>query len=335
LRLPCREDKLNILYIAKGILYRSGMIVAHLKSLQALELAVRTGSLKAASEQLGITPAAVGQRIKALEDYLGLDLLVRGRSGIRPTRELSAALAHLSAAFREMETVARVLDFQRVHEIHVVADTDWADLWLRPRLAGFKAQNPNILFCVNGVGDVPMRLGQADCEIWFGPSRNGSEEDELFRDYLLPVSSPENTRRVSAVPSAERLEGFPLLHLDCYHADPSSIGWPQWVSRYGYRKTAAGRGIRYARIVQALEAVYSDAGLLICGLALAQGQLESGRLSLPFPLRQGAWTGHAYRVAFKETAARRSQVGLFRSWLHDTSRQTTAYLRQQTAELRS
>jgi hypothetical protein len=137
------------------------------------------------------------------------------------------------------------------------------------------------------------------------------------------------------VPSAERLEGFPLLHLDCYHADPSSIGWPQWVSRYGYRKTAAGRGIRYARIVQALEAVYSDAGLLICGLALAQGQLESGRLSLPFPLRQGAWTGHAYRVAFKETAARRSQVGLFRSWLHDTSRQTTAYLRQQTAELRS
>lgn len=311
------------------------MLVVHLKSLQALELAVRMGSLKAASEQLGITPAAVGQRIKALEDYLGLDLLTRGRSGIRPTRELSAALAHLTAAFREMETVGKVLDFQRVHEIHVVADTDWADLWLRPRLAGFKAENPNILFCVNGVGDVPLRLGQADCEIWFGPSRNGSEEDELFSDYLLPVSSPENTRRVSAVPSAERLEGFPLLHLDCYNGDPSSIGWPQWVSRYGYRKTAAGRGIRYARIVQALEAVYSDAGLLICGLALAQEQLESGRLSLPFPVPQGAWTGHSYRVTFKEAAARRSQVGLFRSWLKDKSRETTTYLQRQTAELRS
>lgn len=307
------------------------MIVAHLKSLQALELAVRTGSLKAAAEQLGITPAAAGQRIKALEDYLGLDLLVRGRSGIRPTRELSTALAHLTAAFREMETVAKILDFQRVHEIHIVADTDWADLWLRPRLAGFKAENPNILFCINGVGDVPMRVGQADCEIWFGASRGAPDEDELFKDYLLPVSSPEITQRVSGVPAAERLEGFPLLHLDCYGSDPTSIGWPQWVSKHGHRKTATGRGIRYAHIVQALEAVYSNAGLLICGRALVQAQLESGRLSLPFPVREGAWTGHAYRVAYKETAARRAQVGRFRSWLRDAGRETTAFLQRQTA----
>jgi len=307
------------------------VIIAHLKSLQALELAVRTGSLKAAGEHLGITPAAAGQRIKALEDYLGLDLLVRGRSGIRPTRELSAALAHLSAAFREMETAAKILDFQRVHEIHVVADTDWADLWLKPRLSLFKAENPNVLFCVNGVGDVPMRVGQADCEIWFGEPRGGAEEDELFKDYLLPISSPGIKTRVSGLTSAERLEGFPLLHLDCYRSDPTAIGWPQWVNRYGYRKTAAERGIRYAHVVQALEAVYSDVGMLICGLALVQAQLESGRLSLPFPISQGAWTGHAYRVAFRESAVRRAQVGRFRSWLLDMSGETAAHLRHQTA----
>jgi hypothetical protein len=56
---------------------------------------------------------------------------------------------------------------------------------------------------------------------------------------------------------------------------------------------------------------------------------------LPFPVPQGAWTGHPYRVTFKETAARRSQVGLFRSWLKDKSRETTTYLQRQTAELRS
>ena len=54
-------------------------VTTHLKSLQALELAVRTGSFKAAAETLGITPAAIGQRIRSLEDYLGTDLLVRGR----------------------------------------------------------------------------------------------------------------------------------------------------------------------------------------------------------------------------------------------------------------
>jgi LysR family glycine cleavage system transcriptional activator len=46
----------------------------HLKSLQALEMAIRVGSLKGAANHLGITPAAVGQRIRSLENYLGVDL---------------------------------------------------------------------------------------------------------------------------------------------------------------------------------------------------------------------------------------------------------------------
>ncbi|MEJ0006703.1 MAG: LysR family transcriptional regulator [Steroidobacteraceae bacterium] len=46
-------------------------VLTHLKSLQALQLALRCGSLKGAAELLAITPAAVGQRVKALEDYLG------------------------------------------------------------------------------------------------------------------------------------------------------------------------------------------------------------------------------------------------------------------------
>ena len=64
----------------------------HLKSLQALELAARLGSLRDAAGVLAITPAAVGQRVKALEDYLGRDLLVRGRSGLKPAPALETRL---------------------------------------------------------------------------------------------------------------------------------------------------------------------------------------------------------------------------------------------------
>lgn len=287
----------------------------HLRALQALELAIRKGSLKAAAEALAITPAALGQRIKALEEYLGFDLLVRGRSGIRPTRELETAQAHLSAAFRELQTVSQLLDFQRVHEVHITADTDWAEQWLKPRLAQYRKDNANTLFCINGVGDVPVRLGQADCEIWFGESRENVTEDLLFHDYLLPVSSPVNTRRISKLPLDDRLEGFPLLHLDCYSRSPGSIGWPEWINRHGYRKTAPGRGIRYRQVIQALEAVYSNAGLIICGLALVQQQINEGRLSLPFPITQGEWSMSAYRITFRESAIRRIQVTQFREWL--------------------
>ena len=71
------------------------VVTTHLKSLQALEMAIRVGSLKGAADQLGITPAAVGQRIRSLENYLGTDLLMRGRSGLQPIADLNHALAHV------------------------------------------------------------------------------------------------------------------------------------------------------------------------------------------------------------------------------------------------
>lgn len=290
-------------------------ITTHLRALQAVELAIRKGSLKAAAGELAITPAALGQRIKTLEDYLGLDLLVRGRSGIRATPELEAAVAHLRAGFRELDTVCRILDFQRVHEVHITADSDWADLWLKPRIECFRGDHPNTLFCINGVGDVPVRLGQADCEIWFGAERSDAEEDLLFHDYLLPVSSPENTKRISKHPQAKALEGFPLLHLDCYTFDAGAIGWQEWISQYGYRKTAPGRGIRYQKVMHALEAVYANAGLIVCGLALVKDQIDDSRLSQPFPIGQGAWSKNAYRVRFRENALRRTNIEQFRDWL--------------------
>ncbi len=309
-----RRLKVNILYLNKDNLYIDRMSAAtHLRALQALELAIRKGSLKAAAAELAITPAAIGQRIKGLEDYLGFDLLVRGRSGIRPTRELDAVIAHLGAGFRELDTVCRLLDFQRVNEIHITADSDWADLWLRPRLVDFQKENPNTLFCINGVGEVPVRLGEADCEISFGQGAKGA--DALFRDYLLPMSSPENTRRISAAPEAGRLEGFPLLHLDCYTFDGGAIGWQEWSARYGYRQTAPERGIRYSKVMHALEAVYANAGLIVCGYALVQNEIEAGRLTIPFQVQKGEWSRNAYSVSFRPDALRRVKTARFRDWL--------------------
>lgn len=297
---------------------------SHLKSLQALELALRTGSLKAAADALAITPAAVGQRVKALEDYLGLELLVRGRSGLQPAPALSQALPHLNAAFRELDLASLCLDLQRGHEIHIAATADFADLWLKPRLGAFRAEHRNIRFCVNGEGDAPMRLAPADCEIEFSELRDGFEA--LFRDFLVPVSSRENTIRLGAVAEKDRLEGFPLLHLDFYRDDPAAIGWAEWIGRHGMNRSAPERGMRFRRISQALDAVLASAGLAVCGVALVAELVEEGRLALPFPASSGAWTGHAFRARFRGEALSRPQVRRFRAWLLDEAARTEAWL---------
>jgi LysR family glycine cleavage system transcriptional activator len=179
-----------------------------------------------------------------------------------------------------------------------------------------------------------VRLGQSDCEIWYGDTRDSEQEDELFADYMLPVSSQENTERISALPEVERLEGFPLLHLDCYTRISNAIGWPEWIKLYGYRQTGAGRGIRYGRVVNALEAVYSDAGLIVCGLSLVQPLLDKGKLSLPFPRSQGIWSEQSFRATFTEHALRRIQAQEFRDWLLREAEVTRNWLADFAGDLR-
>lgn len=304
----------------------------HLRSLQALELALRAGSLKTAAGQLAITPAAVGQRIKALEDYLGVDLLVRGRSGLLPSPELTAALPHLQAAFRELARASDLLELQRGHEIRIAAATDFAELWLRPRLARFTAEFPNVVFRINGEGGGPVRPGPADVEVVFASvdAANGDARptDLLFRDYLLPIASVENERRIAKLPRRRRLEGFPLLHVDFYREDPAAPRWPEWVHAHRLSRTAPERGIRFQRIVPALDAVLADAGLAICGIALLRDLIESGRLRIPFGIKAGAWSAHAFQARFRSEGGVRSPLRRFRQWLDDEAAATRGWLEE-------
>jgi LysR family transcriptional regulator, glycine cleavage system transcriptional activator len=308
----------------------------HLRSLQALELALRTGSLKGAAERLAISPAAAGQRVKALEDYLGIALLVRGRAGLQATPALAGALPHLEAAFRELRAVTEMLDLQRGQEIHVAAAPDFADLWLQQRLPSFAVAHPNIRFSVNGAGTAPLRLGRIDCEITFGPvnppQRDERRVDRLFPDFVLPISSPEIDARVTNRPERERLEGLALFHVDFYKDDPQAPKWPQWVAVAGHQRTAPERGIRFTRVAQAFETVADGAGYAMCGIALARDRLESGELSLPFPMATGRWTSHSFNIRIRSDALLRPQVRRFRQWLLEEAKATEQWLIDKVGE---
>lgn len=306
-------------------------MTTHLKSLQAIETAIRAGSLKAAASKLGITPAAVGQRIRTLEDYLGTDLLVRGRSGLHPSPELTAALADLHAAFEALDRVTETLDFQRISEIHIVADPDWSELWLSPRLPAFQKDHPNILFCVNGAGEVPMRLGAPDIRVEYGGQEKG---EPLFSDYFVPVCSPDNLRRIADYDTENEMEGMPLLHLEEHRCKDERPGFPNWFEAFGTRLTGADRGPYYRRAEMALEAVRKDVGFLVCGISLIKRDLDNGSLVLPFPVEQGLAAPHPFRIWQREKSQQRPQYRRFIEWLKQEAAATEAliagYKAQQT-----
>lgn len=290
----------------------------HLRALQALEIALRRGSLAEAARDLGISPAAVGQRIRGLEDYLGTELLLRGRSGLRPTRELEAALDDLRTAFAALDRVTEKLDFQRVTEIHIVAEPDWAELWLAPRLGGFRAEHPNILFCINGEGDVPMRLGAPDCRIEYG----GTSGDPLYTDVLMPITSPDNVRRIGDWDPVDQMQGMPLLHLESHRMSPENPGWVAWFEAFGHRREGPDRGPHYRHARVALEAVRDNVGFLICGLSLVIHDIAEGSVVLPMPREQHLPAPEPYRLTIRPEAASRPQLQRFLDWMNEEVSQT-------------
>ncbi|WP_299074631.1 LysR family transcriptional regulator [uncultured Paraglaciecola sp.] len=290
----------------------------HLKSLQALELAIREGSLRQAAQRLNITPAAIGQRIRSLEDYLGTDLLVRGRSGLKPTAELTTALDDLQLAFAALQRVTDSLDFQRVSEIHIVADPDWAELWLAPRLSTFRELHPNILFCINGSGDVPLRIGTPDIKVSYGDTQG----EELFRDVFLPVTGPDNPRRIAKGDPVLQMEGMPLLHLSAQQEKNEYPGWVEWFKTYPYRETGLDRGVRYKHTRHALEAVRQNVGFLVCGLSLVLPNIEEGSIVAPFPMSHYIDAPFPYRFTLRTGAEKRPQIQRFIAWLHAKANDT-------------
>jgi DNA-binding transcriptional LysR family regulator len=54
--------------------------------LETFVLVAELGSLAEASRRLGITPVAVAQRMQALEDEVGAQLLIRAGRRVKPTQ---------------------------------------------------------------------------------------------------------------------------------------------------------------------------------------------------------------------------------------------------------
>ena len=296
---------------------------------------MRGGSLVAAASELGISPAAVGQRIKALEDYLGAELVLRGRSGIRPSQALADALPDLATGFAELARAAGALEMQRGQELHLVGPPDFLDLWLKPRLPAFQRRLPAISFNLNGEGEAPLRIGRADCRISFGPTENDPAGQMLFHDFVLAVGSPANVSRTSALPTASRLEGFPLLHVDFYKDDAAGLGWQDWTRRHGLQRTAPERGIRFRRIAAAIDSVLADAGFALSGVALLRPLLDDGRLALPYAATMGSWSAGAFTASFAGDWPRRAPLRAFREWLLAEAADTRDWLEALASEVQA
>ena len=120
-----------------------------LNALRVLDAAARHLSFTRAADELAVTPAAVGQQIRALEDLLGVVLFRRTSKGLELTDEASAGLEALRTGFLHFEDAVQAMQAgQSSHVYTIAAPRDFFAAWLAPRLATFRAANPDVRYAL-------------------------------------------------------------------------------------------------------------------------------------------------------------------------------------------
>ncbi len=181
-----------------------------LNALRVFDAAARHLSFTRAADELAVTPAAVGQQIRALEDLLGVVLFRRTSKGLELTAEASAGLEPLRTAFLQLEDAVQAMQVgQSSHVYTIAAPRDVFAAWLAPRLAGFRGENADVRFVlvdgettdfteanldlalrwIEGPGDLEgvqlgasrwVTVGQGDWIAWPGDALPGGDADAPF-----------------------------------------------------------------------------------------------------------------------------------------------------------
>ena len=120
-----------------------------LNALRVFDAAARHLSFTRAADELAVTPAAVGQQIRALEDMLGVVLFRRTSKGLELTDEAGAGLEALRTGFLHFEDAVQAMQAgQSSHVYTIAAPRDFFAVWLAPRLAAFRKANPDVRYAL-------------------------------------------------------------------------------------------------------------------------------------------------------------------------------------------
>ena len=99
------------------------------------EAAARLGSFTTAADELGITQAAVSQRIRNLEQRLGAQLFNRQARGVSLSTQGESWLPHVQGALSQLlHSTANLFEAPR-RKVTIAASASIIELWIVPRLS--------------------------------------------------------------------------------------------------------------------------------------------------------------------------------------------------------
>jgi LysR family glycine cleavage system transcriptional activator len=262
-----------------------------LHAMRSFEASARHLSFARAAEELHVTPGAVSQQIKLLEDRLGLQLFHRLPRRIELTESGSALALAVQRSFGSLEEALHSLvPNEREQVLQVNCATSFALMWLVPRIGAFNSRHPDIQLHVTAqshrmTADEMRGEGiQLAIRQDFG-SLAELNKVILMDEVLLPVASPEFVERHPPQAFLAAPEARFMLHDACLFDGASPYAeWLEWLEGAAEhldvtalsRVVAGGPQFNLSQLC--LRAAAAGQGIAMGRQALVRGDLEAGRL---------------------------------------------------------
>jgi LysR family transcriptional regulator, glycine cleavage system transcriptional activator len=184
-----------------------------LNGMRVFDAAARHLSFTRAADELAVTPAAVGQQIRALEDVLGTVLFRRTSKGLELTPEAEGGLDALRAGFLQLEESVRAMQAgQSSQSLTIAAPRDFTAKWLAPRLAVYGRNNPETQFVLVGADQgVDFTEANLDLAVHFGADAGEHEGVQLAPGANVTIEAPDGAgETLIAWPGADEIDGASL-----------------------------------------------------------------------------------------------------------------------------
>lgn len=200
--------------------------MSELKQLETFVAVVSHGSLSAAARQQGVVPAMIGRRLDALEERLGVKLLVRTTRSVTLTQEGTAFFEDCQRILAELSeaeaAVASGSGRARGH-LRVSAPAGFGRRHVAPHIAAFQLAHPDLRVTLD-LSDrlIDLQRERIDCAIRIS---------DLADSSLVAMRLAENRRVVVASPAYLARHGIPhvleeLASHNCLSLGESqSRGW--------------------------------------------------------------------------------------------------------------
>jgi LysR family glycine cleavage system transcriptional activator len=282
-----------------------------LRSLRAFEAAARHLSFVRAAEELHVTPAAISQQVKILEQHLGVALFRRGAQ-LALTDAAAAALPLVSDSFDLMERAVEKLRQGRESGPLVISATPaFAARWLIPRLGRFQAWHPDIdLRLSASIRLVNFDTEDVDMAIRYGSGHYpGLHVERLKAEEVVPVAAPQLAERLHTVGD---LLGVTLLHNTAVDWDTTYPTWSSWLANAGIAVPPNLKTRCFDDFNLVIQAVLAGLGVALVWHTLISEEIANGRVVPLFPAQPLA---NAYHLVCPFKSLDNPKVAAFRQWV--------------------